>query len=65
MLDNLGCNLEDILYVFFSFCYDLMLVYDIGIKNKVWVNCGYEFVNLFYGYIEIKDIFGLLGVVGL
>lgn len=65
MFDNLNCNLEDVLYVFFSLCYDFMLVFDMGIKNKVFVVCGYEFLILYYGYIEIKDIFGLLGVLGL
>lgn len=64
MFDLLGCNLEDVLYVLFSLCYDLMLVDDFGIVNKVFVNCGYGFGNLVYCYIEIQDIGGLFGVVG-
>ena len=65
MLDNLGCNPEDILHVSSSFRYDLMSAHDIGIKNKVWVNRGHEPANPFYGYTEIQDISGLPGVVGL
>ncbi|GAC08316.1 haloacid dehalogenase type II [Paraglaciecola chathamensis] len=65
MLDNLGCNPEDILHVSSSFRYDLMSAHDIGIKNKVWVNRGHEPANPFYGYTEIQDIRGLPGVVGL
>ena len=65
MIDNLGCNPEDILHVSSSFRYDLMSAHDIGIKNKVWVNRGHEPANPFYGYTEIKDISGLPGVVGL
>jgi len=65
MLDNLGCNPEDILHVSSSFRYDLMSAHDIGIKNKVWVNRGHEPANPYYGYTEIKDISGLPGVVGL
>lgn len=65
MLDNLGCNPEDILHVSSSFRYDLMSAHDIGIKHKVFVNRGHEPANPYYGYTEIKDISGLPGVVGL
>lgn len=65
MLDNLGCNPEDILHVSSSPRYDLMSAHDIGIKNKVFVNRGHEPGTPFYGYTEIKDISGLPGVVGL
>lgn len=65
MLDSLGCQPEDILHVSSSFRYDLMSAYDLGIKNKVWVNRGHEPANPFYGYTEIRDISGLAGVVGL
>lgn len=65
MLDNLGCNPEDILHVSSSLRYDLMTAHDMGIKNKVFVNRGHEPGTPFYGYTEIKDIGGLPGVVGL
>ena len=65
MLDKLGCGPEEILHVSSSFRYDLMTAYDLGIKNKVWVNRGHEPANPYYQYTEIKDIGGLPGVVGL
>jgi len=65
MLDNLGCNPEDILHVSSSLRYDLMSAYDIGIKNKVFVNRGHEPGTPYYEYREIKDIGGLPGLVGL
>lgn len=65
MLDMLGCGPEDILHCSSSFRYDLMSAYDLGIRNKVWVNRGHEPANPFYGYTEIADISGLPGVLGL
>lgn len=65
MLDNLGCNPEDILHVSSSLRYDLMSAHDMGIKNKVFVNRGHEPSTPYYGYKEIKDIGGLPGLVGL
>ncbi|WP_296741171.1 haloacid dehalogenase type II [Mesorhizobium sp.] len=65
MLDMLGCGPEDILHCSSSFRYDLMSAYDLGIKNKVWVNRQHEPANPFYEYTEIKDISGLPAVVGL
>ena len=65
MLDNLGCNPEDILHVSSSLRYDLMSAHDLGIKNKVFVARGHEPSTPYYGYTEIKDIGGLAGVVGL
>ena len=65
MFDMLGCGPEDVLHCSSSFRYDLMSAYDLGIKNKVWVNRGHEPANPFYEYTEIKDISGLPGVVGL
>lgn len=65
LFDMLGCGPEDILHVSSSFRYDLMSAHDLGIKNKVWVNRGHEPANPYYGYVEIADISGLAGVVGL
>lgn len=65
MLDMLGCGPEDILHCSSSFRYDLMSAHGLGIKNKVWVNRRHEPENPFYGYVEIPDISGLPGVVGL
>ena len=65
MLDNLGCNPEDVLHVSSSLRYDLMSAHDLGIVNKVFVNRGHEPSTPFYQYHEIPDIGGLPGVVGL
>jgi 2-haloacid dehalogenase len=65
MFDMLGCGPEDILHCSSSFRYDLMSAHDLGIKHKVWVNRGHEPANPYYGYVEIADISGLPGVVGL
>ncbi|WP_207004669.1 haloacid dehalogenase type II [Trinickia mobilis] len=65
MLDNLGCNPEDILHVSSSLRYDLMSAHDLGIKNKVFVARGHEPSTSYYGYHEITDIGGLPGVLGL
>jgi 2-haloacid dehalogenase len=65
MLDRLGCGPQDILHCSSSFRYDLMSAHDLRIKNKVWVNRGHEPANPYYDYVEIADISGLPGVVGL
>lgn len=65
MFDMLGCNPEDVLHCSSSFRYDLMSAYDLGIKNKVWVNRGHEPANPYYEYTEVKDISGLPAVLGL
>lgn len=65
MLDSLGCGPKDILHVSSSLRYDLMSAYDLGIKNKVWVNRGHEPGNPFFEYTEVKDIGGLPAVLGL
>ncbi|WP_128255287.1 haloacid dehalogenase type II [Falsirhodobacter deserti] len=65
MFDELGCGPEDVLHVSSSFRYDLMTAHDLGIRNKVWVNRGHEPANPYYGYVEIADISGLAGTVGL
>ncbi len=65
MLDQLGCGPEDLLHVSASLRYDLMSAWDLGIKNKVYVNRGYEPSTPYYGYCEINGIGGLPGLVGL
>ena len=65
MLDSLGCDPEDMLHVSSSLRYDLMSADDLGIVNKVFVNRGHGPGNPAYRYVEITDIGGLPGVVGL
>jgi 2-haloacid dehalogenase len=65
MLDELGCGPENILHVSASIRYDILSAHYLGIKNKVYVNRGYEPSTPAYGYHEIRDIGGLPCVLGL
>jgi 2-haloacid dehalogenase len=65
MFDMLGCGPEDVMHCSSSFRYDLMTAHDLGITNKVWVNRRHEPPNPYYGYVEIANISGLPGVLGL
>lgn len=65
MLDSLDCGPEDVLHVSSSFRYDLMTAYDMGIKNKVFINRGHEPLNSFYGVHEVRGADGLAQAVGL
>ncbi|WP_294323107.1 haloacid dehalogenase type II [uncultured Sphingomonas sp.] len=65
MLDQLGCNPEDMLHVSSSFRYDQMTAYDMGIKMKAFVDRGHEPVNPYYEVNVIPSIAGLPGLVGL
>jgi len=65
MIDNLGCNPEDLLHVSSSLRYDLMSADDIGIKNTVFVDRGHGPSSDYYDYHIIKDLSGLPGIVGL
>jgi 2-haloacid dehalogenase len=65
MFDQLGCAPEDVLHGSASLRYDLMSAHDIGIKNKVFVNRGYEPSTPCYGYAEIGDLGALPALVGL
>ncbi len=65
MFDMLGCGPEDVMHCSSSFRYDLMAAHDLRIKHKVWVNRGHEPANPYYEYVEIADISGLAGAVGL
>jgi len=65
MLDQLGCGPQDILHVSSSLRYDLIPAHDLRVKNKVYVNRGYEPSTPFYGYHEIPDLSGLPALLGL
>jgi len=65
MLDQLGCGPQDILHVSSSLRYDLMPAHDLRVTNKVYVNRGYEPSTPYYGYHEVKDIYGLAALLGV
>jgi len=65
MLDNLGCNPEDILHVSSSLRYDLMTAHDMGIKHKAFVKRGHEPGTPYYEYYEVDTIGDLAGQLGL
>jgi 2-haloacid dehalogenase len=65
MIDSLGCDPSELLHVSASLRYDLMSARDIGIRDTVYVNRGYEPSTPFYISHEIPDIAGLPGLVGL
>ncbi|MBI1385069.1 MAG: haloacid dehalogenase type II [Rhizobiales bacterium] len=65
MFDELGCGPEDILHVSSSIRYDIMAAALLGVRNKVYVNRGYEPSVPAFGYHEMADLGGLPGVVGL
>ena len=66
MLDNLGCNPEDVLHVSSSFRYDLMPADDIGITNKAFIARGHEQpADPIYRYNQVPDINALADLLGL
>lgn len=65
MFDQLGCGPEDVLHVSSSFRYDQMTAFDLGIKDKAFVNRGHEPLNPYYQVHDIPSIAGLPGLVGL
>jgi 2-haloacid dehalogenase len=65
MFDRLRCGPADVLHVSASLRYDLMSANDLRIKDKVFVNRGYEPPIPSYGYFEIGDLSGLPGLLGL
>lgn len=65
MLEKLGCGPEDVVHVSSSLRYDLISANDLGIKNKVYVNRGYEPSTPAYRYEEIRTIRELPGLFGL
>lgn len=65
MLDQLGCGPEEILHVSSSYRYDLMTAHDMRFGMRAFVNRGHEPLTPYYGAVEIPDIGGLPGLVGL
>ncbi|HYE50636.1 MAG TPA: haloacid dehalogenase type II [Azospirillaceae bacterium] len=65
MIDQLGCDPKDIMHVSSSFRYDQMSATDIGVGTRVFVARGHEPSNPHYRDVEIADIGGLAGLVGL
>lgn len=65
MLDMLGARPEDVLHVSSSLRYDLMTAHDLGIRDKVYVNRGFEPSTPYYGYHEVSDIHGLARLLGV
>lgn len=65
MLDQLGAKPEDCLHVSSSYRYDLMTAHDMRFGGRAFVNRKHEPHNPYYGAIEIPDIGGLPGLVGL
>ncbi len=65
MFEQLGCEPEDCLHVSSSLRYDLIPAHELGIKDKVYVNRGYEPSVPYYQYHEITDLSGLPTLLGL
>jgi len=65
MIDELGCNPEDILHVSSSMRYDHLSADDVGIKNRVFVGRGHEPAWPVWGSHPITDLGGLPALVGL
>lgn len=65
MFDKLGCRPEDVLHVSSSYRYDLMVAHDMRVGMRAHVGRGHEPHIPYYGAMEIPDIGGLPGLVGL
>jgi 2-haloacid dehalogenase len=65
MFDSLGCMPADVMHVSSSYRYDLMTAHDLRCGKRVFVNRGHEPHIPYYGAVEIPDIGGLAGVLGL
>jgi 2-haloacid dehalogenase len=65
MLDQLNCAPEHILHVSSSYRYDLMTAHDMRFGKRAFVNRNHEPLTPYYGAVEIPDIGGLAGLVGL
>jgi 2-haloacid dehalogenase len=65
MLDSLGARPEEVLHVSSSLRYDLMTAHDLGIRDKAYINRGYEPSTPYYGYHEMTDLSDLPALLGL
>ena len=65
MFDQLGCRPEDVLHVSSSYRYDLMTAHDMRVGKSAYVARGHEPYAAYYGAVQIPDIGGLPGLVGL
>jgi 2-haloacid dehalogenase len=65
MLDQLGATPEECLHVSSSYRYDLMTAHDMRFGMRAFVNRNHEPYAAHYGAVEIPDIGGLPGLVGL
>ncbi len=65
MFKQLDCRPEDILHVSGSPRYDLMVANDLGIKNTVFVNRGYERETPSYPYTKIDLLSELPPLLGI
>lgn len=65
MIDQLGCDPADLLYVSSSLRYDLMSAYDVGIRHCAYIERGHGPSTTYYGYPTLKDLSELPALVGL
>lgn len=65
MFEQLGCDPEDVMHVSSSPRYDLQPATDLGVKNTVYVNRGYEPTNPYYHRYETTTIGGVADILGL
>jgi 2-haloacid dehalogenase len=65
MLDELGCQPEDVMHCSSSFRYDHNTASDLGFGARVFINRGHEPSNPFYRDVEIPHLGCLPAVVGL
>lgn len=65
MFDRLGVGPDEIVHVSSSVRYDLIPANDMGIRNKVYVNRGYEPASNGFDFVEIPSIAELPGLFGI
>lgn len=65
MLDQLGCEHDEILHVTSHIWYDIIPCNELRIEHKVYVNRGYDPSVPYYGYAETEDLTGLPKLLGL
>ncbi|MEV0388687.1 haloacid dehalogenase type II [Nonomuraea sp. NPDC050643] len=65
LLDQLGCERDEIVHVSSHIWYDLIPAHELRIPHKVYVNRGYDPSTPFYQYAETADLSGVPAVLGL